>query len=236
MARPLLLSLANPTEDPPMTRSLLSTASLLLLAGCFDENLEASAPYCEDVATVITLEEATALGFSGADVLALAEGTFDETLTWTADGSTTPVQVVVSYAEGEVRFVDSEVVTPEGEDGEILDIYVECPDRIEVDVTVAVATEDGGFDEAWDVALSSTDGLTAGGSVSPADFTGTYEYTAMDPSEYDELSYRVTVGFDGNGTSGEAFADAQGCDTDCEGDECTCWDMQDPIASWPLVE
>ncbi|MFH1468093.1 MAG: hypothetical protein ABIO70_27145 [Pseudomonadota bacterium] len=221
-----------------MTRTLLSASALLLLGACSEKAAEDYAgPHCEDTPTVITLEEATALGFSGADVLALAEGIRDETLTWTADESTTPVHVTVTYDAGEVRFVDSEPVYPEGEDGAIQDIAVVCDDRVEVDVTVTVVTDDGGFDEAWDVALASIDGLSAGASVDLESFTGSFTYDTSELGEYEELSYNVMLGFDEAGASGDAFAQAQGCEEDCDEDECTCWASQDPIATWgPVAE
>ena len=222
-----------------MHRTLLTIPAWILLVGCFegDKNTLEDGPYCEDSPTVITLEEATALGFSGADLLLLAEGEHTETLVWAETEATTPLAVGVSYDAGEVRYIDSVAVYPEG-DGDTPAIGVECFARVEVDVTISLATEDGAFDESFDLALSSEDGVhaSAGLSFDHGDLAGSYEFTLMDPSEYDDVSHSLRVTFDEAGCSGELTAQAEGCDDACEGDECTCWASMDTIATWPAED
>ena len=220
-----------------MHRTLLTIPAWLLITGCFqgDKNDLEDGPYCENTATVLALDEASALGFSGADMLALAEGGFDETLTWAADSSTTPIHISVGYAEGEVRFVDSEAVYPEGE-GETPAIGVECEDFVEVDVSVVVTTTDGALDETYELALISFEGthISTSASFDHTEMGGSYEFTLMDPSEYDDVTHGLDMAFDAAGSSGELTAMAEGCDDDCTGDECTCWASIDTIASWPI--
>ncbi len=221
-----------------MNRALLTIPAWLLVAGCFiDKEATDDGPYCEETPTVVTLEEVTELGFSGADLLVLAEGSFEEELTWLTDDSTTTVTVDVAYAEGEVRYVTSEAVYPdEGETS--IAIGIECEDYLELDVTIAIATVDGSLAESLDTTISSYDGTvsTTRQSFAPEEIQGTYEYTEMDPSEYDELELGIAVEFDEVGCSGEMTVTTQGCDDDCEGDECTCWASNGTVASWPIED
>ncbi len=211
-------------------------SALLLLSGCFQDKgsgLADNGPHCEDTPSVITLEEATDLGFSGAELLALAEGEHAETLTWLASDTTTGLTVTVHYDAGEVRFVDSEAVYPDTGMSEA--IGVECDDRVEVDVTVAVVTEDGALNESFGLALSSTDGASASARVSfdHTELNGSYTFDLMDPSEYDSVEHSLDMSFDAEGSGGELTAQAEGCD-DCPDDqECTCWASMDTIATWP---
>jgi hypothetical protein len=218
-----------------MNRTLFTIPACLLLVGCFekrDPSLE-DGPYCENTPTVVTLEETTELGFSGADLMALAEGGFDETLTWIEDGSTTPVHVSVGYAEGEVRYVSSEAVYPDSDEPTI-DIGIECQDYLEVDVSLVITTEDGALDESLELALRSDEGTRVSGSLEldHTQLDGSYEFTLMDPSEYDSVTHFLDVLFEESGCSGELMAQAEGCDDDCTGDECTCWASNDTVASW----
>ncbi len=220
-----------------MTRALLTIPAWLLIVGCFegDKNGLEDGPYCEDTPTVMTLEDANELGVSGAGILALAEGGFDETLVWNGIDGTTGVHVSVGYAEGEVRHVASEAVYPEG-DGPTNDIGVECEDYVEVDVSMIVTTEDGGLDESYELALRSyaPEIVSASVSFDHTSMGGSYEFTLMDPSEYDSVTHFLDVGFDETGCSGELSAQAEGCD-DCEDDEeCTCWASSDTVATWPV--
>jgi hypothetical protein len=222
-----------------MHRTLLTIPAWILLVGCFDgdKNALEDGPYCEDTPTVVALEELTELGLSGADLLLLAEGEHAEVLTWAETGTTTPVAVTVAFTEGEVRFVDSEAVYPEGDEPTTA-IGVECEDYVEVDVSLAITTEDGALDEAYELALRSYDGATVSASVSfdHAEMIGSYELTLMDPSEYDSVEHGLDVAFDEAGSSGELIVMAEGCDDDCSGDECACWASMDTVASWPAED
>jgi hypothetical protein len=217
-----------------MTRILLTIPAWFLIVGCFegnDKDFEATGPHCEDTPTVLTLEEASSLGFSGADLLALASGVHSETLSW-ASGGSTPVTVTVTWGEGEVRFMDSEAVYPDT--GLTMDIGIECQDYLEVDVALTIATEDGALDESFDLALRSDEGTTVSASVQldHTQMNGSYEFTLMDPSEYDSVTHFLDVAFDETGCSGEFMAQAEGCDDDCTGDECTCWASNDTVATF----
>ncbi len=220
-----------------MNRALLTIPAWLLVTGCFTgkEDLEGNGPYCEDTPTAITLEEVTELGFSAADLLAAAEGSFEEELYWAGVDGTTTITVDVNYAEGELNYVTSSAVYPdEGETS--IAIGIECEDYVEVYVAADIATADGALDETMELALSSRDGLTTAASKSFAEgeLQGSYEYTGMDPSEYDSIAYAINVAFDEEGCSGALLVQTEGCDADCDGDECTCWAGSETVAEWPV--
>jgi hypothetical protein len=221
-----------------MNRTLLTIPAWLVVVGCFDKGRQdlANGPHCEDSPAVVTLEEITELGFTGADMLALAQGEHLETLSWAADGSTSPVLVTVTYSEGEVRFVDSEAVYPDT--GMTIGIGIECSDRVELDATIAISTEDGALAESYELTLASGDGtsVSARSSFDHEAMQGSYTFSLMDPSEYDSVTHSLSFLFDEAGSSGEFSAQAEGCDDDCDGDECTCWASMDTIATWPAED
>jgi hypothetical protein len=121
---------------------------------------------CEDTVTVLaSVDEVSAAGIAGQALLDAAVGVGPLTLTWTdpaADGAgfvvvtnatPGPVELTLGalYEGGEVRYVAS-APTP-GDGSEEPAIYVECPDRIEVDVALDFATGDGLFAEQFQTTL-----------------------------------------------------------------------------------
>lgn len=228
-----------------MTNIPIIIPTWLLLVSCAGEL--PGAPTCVDTSVAITLEEGTELGFSGADLLVVAEGEFDGLLTWYGDEyayppeeSSTPVYLSVGYAAGEVRYVASELVHPEG-DGPTMDLGIVCDDRVEVDVSLVITTEDGGLDEDLTLALRSSDGVRvrAGLVFDHSTLDGSYDYTLEHPLEVDSVIHSLEVSFVDTGCSGELVARAEGCHDghsswdDCTTKECNCWSSTDTVASWP---
>lgn len=146
--------------------------------GTLDGNETASA--CDEDATELGLDEVSPLGFSADDVLALAEGTHEATLTWVPDEAamatttlepgTTEVTLVIEPA-GPASFVDAEPPAS-GSSGGMIELGWVCPDRVDVPVTVTLTTADGALDETLDGTLSATDAGSA---------------TLLVPIELDEL-------------------------------------------------
>jgi hypothetical protein len=121
---------------------------------------------CEDTITVLaTLVEVSAAGLTGQDLVVAASGLGPLTLTWTdteADGAgfvvltnatPGPVELTLGavYGGGEIRYVASEPAPGDG--GDQPAIYVECPDRLEVDVGLDFFTADGLFAEQFATTL-----------------------------------------------------------------------------------
>ena len=108
---------------------------------------------CALTPTVLTDVESVAItGRSAVDILAEVEGSYNGTLTWTPDGWPTylgstepaPVTVTITYAGGELRSIDAEMV---GQCPSFAGCY--CEDMFEIDVTWRLTTADGVLDETW---------------------------------------------------------------------------------------
>jgi len=104
---------------------------------------------CYDNSDVIELDETTPLGITPQQML-------DDTLrSFTAMGEwwdESEVEVMLTLANpGEARWVEPRVVTNRQS------IYRICPNRVEVDVDVALSTDDGGLDELWPGVVSFSD-------------------------------------------------------------------------------
>lgn len=208
---------------------------LLLLAGCpggtRDGDLDT---WCAESATPVPLDEATTLGFSGAELYALAAGKHSPPFTWNLGGEDT-LTLTVGGDPAEARFVDASPAGDEGADSG----WMECPDRVEVDVSITFVTGDGRFAEAWDTALSAETVERAGfvqeldldhldGSYDPAD---DIEH-AVEDTPYESVEASVIGWFDGAGTWGTVAGQVNG-EEECEDDgTCSDWAAELPIGAW----
>lgn len=152
--------------------STLCTLACSLSLGCSnvtdtgnphrDNGGEAGGDDCARAPSPIELDEVSSLGFSAADLVALAGGTHTETLAWlenelahsSGEGST-EVEVRLEFAES-ARFVDRSPKPSEdnGQEGDP-DIGYEysCNDRLELDATLTLKTADGALDESVPVVV-----------------------------------------------------------------------------------
>ena len=135
---------------------------------------------CDETATVLTsLDQVSDLvGISATDILDETGGGFSvaaeysedtSILTQTPLGGETNLTVTISYESGEIREIES---VP-ADDGTGQDIAVDCRHRLEVEVTITVATTDGAFAETWQAVLSQSLSSEGGGLDDPnlaADF------------------------------------------------------------------
>jgi hypothetical protein len=207
---------------------------ILALTGCTlrDEPNLAEGPSCVDNAVVVELDEVTELGFTPQQLLDLAMGEHAGTVAWNR-GSDASIELALSEPS-EARFIDSEVVEPEG-DGEHLDLWVECPDRVEVDLTLDLSTDDGWFDESWEIALVGFDSAQArfDQELDLDDLVGSFDVEPdVTSPDYDALSAWVTGSFV-EGSSAGAFEGQASGEDDCEdGDECSAWAELVEIGTW----
>ena len=160
----------------------------------------------------LALDEVTELGFSAAELLALAEGEHASTLTWTETGEATGVTVQVTYDGGAAERVDYEIV--QSGTGEEPAIEIACADTVEVPVTFAVHTDDGQLAEEWAAPLV---GVVAGQTTAQADLAapqGSFDpwQHVADDSGYDYLSAWLELRFDAQGSSGTVHAQGEGGD------------------------
>lgn len=146
---------------------------------------------CDEDATELGPNEVSPLGFSAADVLVLAEGSREATLTWipdevtsvetTLEPGTTEVTLGVE-ATGAATFVDASPPSS-GSSGGMLDLGWNCPDRVDVPVTVTLITADGAFDERLPGILSATSASSAtlGVPIDLDQLEGTFSFEVVSP-------------------------------------------------------
>jgi len=117
----------------------------------------------EEVTVLAGLDADSAMPFTGADLLDLAEGEHSSAMVWGAglddsfakvtfgpESGEAKLAVEISYGGGEVRHVKS---TLEGQgDG----FAGECHDRLEVDVDVHLSSSGGALDESFSAPLAAT--------------------------------------------------------------------------------
>ena len=110
---------------------------------------------CIDTPTVLTLDESSALGFSAAQLLDGKLGKRSTTLTFAGEPTTLsedlknkqlPLAVDLRHNGGEVRFIDSSE-NPDYDDSGNESGFIDCSDRLEVDVAIDFVTKDKEFDE-----------------------------------------------------------------------------------------
>ncbi len=194
-----------------------------------------NAPYCENTATVLGLDEISPLGFTGLELLELAEGTHQETFHYELDQDrdSSPLTFSIHHDGGEVRYITSEAIHLDSA-GTAMDIDVECPDRVEIDVRVSLNTEDGLFDEAWEpLTLQGSSPDYARVQVSLDAFSGALELRDYASTDADEVQATVYVGFDDTGSYGDISGHASGTE-DCDDSDETCASWVDlmPIGNW----
>ena len=220
---------------------LTTLAALVAFTGCDEDapNLDETAgAFCEETPTVTALDEVTALGFSAQEVIDALVFPYLTDLEY-ADGSLAALTIYLVYDAGEVRYVDSVAVYPEGEDQAELGAIL-CDPYIEIDITAAIATDDGVFDESWELPLRATAADAASFSLNdltPDDFTGDYDFMAFDPNDHDEVTTSIYAAFDMGGPRGEitetATSESQGDGNEgvasAENQAVAFWDGEDQL-------
>lgn len=179
---------------------------LLMSCGDDDDNDDANehgdeeaADTCEETTTILaSLDEVSALlGISAAELLDATGNGFTLTATYTVDtslltqsplGGETELTVTISFAGGEIREIASVPV----DSGSGQDIAVDCPDRLEVEVSVAFVTADGAFNETWPAILTQTDAAESSPSLTadfdPYEVEGTFEIVSIEGPTPDSVT------------------------------------------------
>lgn len=209
--------------------------SAMLLVACRTEKSgdTADALSCTEDVTQLSVEQESPLGFSARTINTVTSGDHYATLTWT-NAETTGLRVRVTYADGDIRYIDRAV---SGGGAEALDTAGAeelCPDTLEIDVTLSFETDDGAFDEKWDTHLVATqaDSATLDYTFDPLDLNGAYDVSGdLTSADYDTLDGFAQGTFDITGSTGTLSGQASGED-DCDGDECSAWAENFDIGSW----
>ena len=207
-----------------------------------DNGSEAGGDDCERTPSPIELDEVSSLGFSAADLIALAEGPHTETLAWleneiassSGEGST-EVEVRLEFSES-ARFVDRSPKPSEEngqEGGPDIGYESSCSDRLELDATLTLKTADGALDETVPVVVwAETDRLVhANFSLDADELTGSLEVTVEPPPGF-EADGPPQLGFDIN-IAEVGFMGSIGVSGTYSGNGGVAAGGGGPIAKWP---
>lgn len=195
---------------PITIRPLITLSALIAVVactGCGHENQhldEAAAAYCQETRTAVAVDEQTALGFAAQEVIDTLVFTHEADLDY-GDGTFAALTLDLLFDNGEVNFVDSVAVYPEGDGAEAAGAIL-CESFVEIEITVDFSTDDGIFDESWQLPLQATTSDAASfrlDDLTPDDFAGSYDLMAFDPADHDEVTTSVWAAFDMGGSRGD---------------------------------
>lgn len=198
---------------------------------------------CESTPTPVELDETSSLGFSAADVIALAGGTHTETLAWlenesveSSGGDPTEVEVRIEFSES-ARFVDREPKQGGddslGEGGPDIAYESNCHDRLELEATLTLRTADGALDETVPVTVwAETERLAhATFSLDADELAGSLEVSVealpgFEPDGPPKLGFDVRIADVG-------FAGSVGVQATFQSDDGVAAGSVGSIARWP---
>lgn len=150
------------------------------------------------------------------DVVAMIEGSHAHTLTWDQSGAQTGVSVSIVYEGGAAEHLIYEhpqlhdpSVTIHGGDP--------CDDRVQIEASITVTTNDGLLDEAWTGWVSSAGSVAyaevlldpPGGSLVPTDHLA-------DPTDFDPVVAGLSLTLSSGDTMGRVSAIYTGSDPSAE--------------------
>ena len=214
---------------------------------CFntDRDKNIAAPYdgdggrCEYTEIAYEMDDATPLGFSGAELAAALGGSSGETLSWDETGDTTELTFELSFAEdGQVRHQVGEWVEPDtggfGDTG-----GQECAEYVIVDASLSFVTADGLMNElvAVEVEASTAETGRVEHTMDLAELTGSYVSSDSEAVETaDSAEIEIVANVNSSGSVGELGLFMTGHDEAEEGDPDVAWASQGDIARWPPNE
>lgn len=182
---------------------------LALLAACSVDDTDPNTPGgqfgeeetsgCEVVdEVVLSVDEVSDLGFSPQDVLDLAEGAHSAALSW-ADGGSATLSLTVTDG-GTYTYRSYQYVSTDG-----MEMAMDCPADLVIDVTLAVSTDDGVLAESFDGTLVAVDGLLVSSWVDLEGLSGTFDPEDYATETYDEVWADLSVSYEEAGVSGEIW-------------------------------
>ena len=127
--------------------------------------------------------------------------------TWTADSSSTTITLSVDLA-GDPIFHDREPAPDTGATDTGFASGApdyQCPDYLELPVSISFSTDDGAFDETVTGSIMAMD-LSSLWATAELDWTalsGSYTFTEIDPTEWDSVSLSISAGWAGGDSSGQ---------------------------------
>jgi hypothetical protein len=213
--------LTRQTLEQTMTRALPFV--FLALLACDDPNDtgDSAWPYCEDAETIITPDETTPLGVTGADLVDSLPQSAEAGIAWSGGDSGT-LSWGFSADAATLRFVESTEVYPEPEPGQMVpDIAVDCPDYVAIDGVLNLQSDDGQLNEAIALTITldeySLDDMSAGffAELDQDTLGGTLDLSDyLDESAYDAVRVFLSGEIVGGTLSGELSAQGEGTSGD----------------------
>ena len=146
--------------------------------------------------TPLARDADSTLGFSADDFLVFTEGEHVRELTW-KDGTKTQLTLTVTYAGGDIEFLDNEW-KDDGSGQEVATIG--CVDTVAVEVEVQAKTADGALDESWPATITASQATASNLYLAPKpdEFTGTIDVASFAPEGSDgvQVSFEATFAAD----------------------------------------
>jgi len=202
---------------------LISTTALLLSTGLACDPIDPTpldigedplygGDCVEEVTILAGLDADSPMPFTGADLMAFAQGEHSSPMLWGEgiDDTVTSVSfgpesgagkisVGIGYDGGEVRYVQSSYPDSDG-------FYGDCVDHLEVDVAVHLATADGAFDESFSAPLAASISRIAvlRHSLELDALGGSLTVTPKDPDNAEVSPIDLEVGITADGLFGYA--------------------------------
>ena len=213
-----------------MKRSVSVALALgFLSTGCTQDGQEANSSSCEETRTALTRDEVSTLGFSVGSLVDTIAGERMIPFNW-EDGSSTTLHIQVVYSDGIMNFVDAEPSETSGQEYTDAPAAI-CDDYVEVGVALSFKTDDGAFDETWQLNVTSLEGTIAGFNVDidPETLHGTYDFTYVNPTDFDEVIAYMSGQISANSSTGTLYE--QGSKTD--GDTASATAVE--AATWSAV-
>ena len=188
-----------------LSLSLALLPSLALSTACdpWNHPVDIDVLSCDEVVTVLSgVDAETGLGFTAADVLAVAEGSHTAPIFWhpgdvqfgpeTDEGE---LSVDLSYAGGEIRYVQA--TNPNAAE-------MGCVDRLEIDAEVQLHTAGGALDESFSAPLrASRPGVAMLRHELPLDeIAGDLAVTSVEPANGEAAPLSLELGVSSFGVFG----------------------------------
>ena len=212
---------------------VVALTSLVACTGDKEGNDEVADIGCTETPDELSIEEESPLGFAGRAITTIAGGDHTADVTYST-GDTTSLTLSVLYQDGDIRYIDSEV--EEVPDGQVAPaIMPECLDRLEVDVSLEAATDDGALAESWTSTLTAYEEQSIGvyQELDIDALSGTLDVASfVSSSDYEELSAWISAEITVTTMTGEIAGQASGTDECDEGDDCSAWAESVPIATF----
>ncbi len=152
------------------------------------------------------VDETTALGFTGAQVIALAQGSHAASLTWASNQ--TSVELVpaagkstitfdVKADEGTLELMDLEPKEGAGGMENALSEDEPCKDELRFTANVHVKSDNGAFDDDFEAVFRASAARLVETSIelSPGKLEGSFDVTVVTPENAQSIQNRLELGF-----------------------------------------